>query len=424
MYEKRLLVLGGNGTGCVRLERTSGGIKADLSVSNIGGDNLLIVAMSGNERAYFLPSTLARAYGFSLPYSWELSKLTIIIAQSNKLAMYGTLMPVKLWQSQLESEINRARKIHALPEKEKKVSDFFFNIIPSDDYDDGKLAEVNYYKSNLESHNGKLAEATPPPPISEMPNNDIRPEIVENKTSHLLAPQYDSTWQEHSQRIGSDESDRVSATTETTAHCEYITSNIEGGVFDTYEIDGEQKCESLNDKIEKKYSKGTFGSYINRQKTQSLMSTSEEKNEYAKSTSEAQPLSQKEKIAPPKEDESVMPPREKKPPVLETAIFYDTVKAQVERLFARNEHHGTLERLLPESKWVRIDYDNKGKHYLVGLIGEPVRYLCYGVPSKYSPRPPVQLAGYCQWLAIDQTNPSGEGFWIMYQDAVTGRSVL
>ena len=122
--------------------------------------------------------------------------------------------------------------------------------------------------------------------------------------------------------------------------------------------------------------------------------------------------------------EPVSPLREVTPPVLEAAAFYDTVKTQLEKLFAKNEHYAVLERLLPDSRWIRVDYDNRGKFYLIGLIGEPVRYICYGVPGKYSPHPPAELAGYCQWLAVNETNPLGEGFWIMYQDAASGKSVL
>ena len=114
----------------------------------------------------------------------------------------------------------------------------------------------------------------------------------------------------------------------------------------------------------------------------------------------------------------------RKVPELGRATFYESVSDQLQKLFDKCERYTALEKLLPDSRWVKVDYDTSGRYYLVGLIGDPVRYMCYGVPGEYSPEPPPELAGYCQWLAVDPNDPAGKGFWIMYQDGVTGKSIL
>ncbi len=104
-------------------------------------------------------------------------------------------------------------------------------------------------------------------------------------------------------------------------------------------------------------------------------------------------------------------------------IFYEQIKGQLNELFGSNPQFDTLNSLMPDTKWIKVDYDGAGKYYVVGIIGEKPDYICYGVPASFTPEPPDELDGYCQWLPLDPEKPEGDGFWLMYQDAVTGKSV-
>lgn len=104
-------------------------------------------------------------------------------------------------------------------------------------------------------------------------------------------------------------------------------------------------------------------------------------------------------------------------------IFYEQVKDQLDDLFATNPKFELLEKMMPDTKWIKVDYDNNGKYYVVGLIGANPDYLCYGVPARYTPQPPQDLSGYCQWLPVDHSKPEGDGFWLMFQDAISGESI-
>lgn len=105
--------------------------------------------------------------------------------------------------------------------------------------------------------------------------------------------------------------------------------------------------------------------------------------------------------------------------------FFDGIKEQIETLFDKFPEEEILKEIIPDSKWVKIDYEEKGEYYVVGLMYEDnkIKYVCYGVPSIYSDDPPKDLKGFAQWLPIDSGKQEGFGYWLTYQDAETGENV-
>ena len=104
--------------------------------------------------------------------------------------------------------------------------------------------------------------------------------------------------------------------------------------------------------------------------------------------------------------------------------FYQEIKPQIDKLFQENKEEGYLNKIFPNSKWVKVNLDN-GDYYVFGLIyqNEDVKYICYGVPGIYQKVPPRELAGYPAWLPLDNDNQEGFGYWLTYQDAQSGESV-
>ena len=99
--------------------------------------------------------------------------------------------------------------------------------------------------------------------------------------------------------------------------------------------------------------------------------------------------------------------------------FYLRMHAEIERLLSDYPREEQLERTVHGSRWVRINYGG-GRYYVFGVIyvGQTPAYVCYGVPSKNSSRPPASLAGMASYI------PAGrQGYWVMYQNARTGESV-
>lgn len=103
--------------------------------------------------------------------------------------------------------------------------------------------------------------------------------------------------------------------------------------------------------------------------------------------------------------------------------YYDTIKDNLDKLFKQNPPETALNRALKGTRWARIMF-NDTQYYIVGVIGDTPDYIGYGVPGKYSVNPPSELAGYCQWIPLNENEPKGAGYWMMYQSAKSGESVM
>ncbi len=106
-------------------------------------------------------------------------------------------------------------------------------------------------------------------------------------------------------------------------------------------------------------------------------------------------------------------------------IFYDQVKNQLNELFSSYPEEEFLKNIIPNSKWAKVDYENNGHYYVVGLIYEEgvLKYICYGMPGMWDEKPPTEIEGATQWLPIDPSKPEGFGYYLSYQDAENGESI-
>ncbi|MBR2967868.1 MAG: hypothetical protein IKC35_03720 [Clostridia bacterium] len=102
------------------------------------------------------------------------------------------------------------------------------------------------------------------------------------------------------------------------------------------------------------------------------------------------------------------------------ATYLEKSYTQLQKLLRENERYYEIEELIPGSKFVKIRYDER-RFYVVGILGND--YICYGVPGAYSPHAPEPLKGYARWLPRQASNPLSSGFWMMYQDAITGETL-
>lgn len=113
-------------------------------------------------------------------------------------------------------------------------------------------------------------------------------------------------------------------------------------------------------------------------------------------------------------------PKEQKP------TFIDKLKPQIDKLFEANPIENNLQSLIPNSKWVKVDYEDDGDFYVFGLLYDEagqVKYVCYGVPAVFEEEAPRELSGYPIWVPLDRENYEGFGYWLTYQDASTGEPI-
>lgn len=103
--------------------------------------------------------------------------------------------------------------------------------------------------------------------------------------------------------------------------------------------------------------------------------------------------------------------------------FYDRMKDEIEKVLSDYPEERSLEETVENSRWVRINYGGE-KYYIFGVIyGEDKpKYICYGVPTTDSKRPPESLAHLATFIP---SSPEEEntGYWVTYQDANTGASI-
>ena len=101
--------------------------------------------------------------------------------------------------------------------------------------------------------------------------------------------------------------------------------------------------------------------------------------------------------------------------------FYINIRGKLEEIMTINPECKELERLIPDSKWVKVYYD-EDEYYVVGILTEEgaVKYLGYGVPGVEGIRPPKEAEELCDFLASDGEE---EGYWIMLQKADNGELV-
>ena len=99
--------------------------------------------------------------------------------------------------------------------------------------------------------------------------------------------------------------------------------------------------------------------------------------------------------------------------------FYLSVKPQLDEIFVCYPEEDMLNNLVPNSRWVRINTSDG--YYVVGLVldGDSVSYICYGVPSTDRCAPPQEIADFAVWLSLGGND--GRGYWLIYQDALTGK---
>ncbi len=97
--------------------------------------------------------------------------------------------------------------------------------------------------------------------------------------------------------------------------------------------------------------------------------------------------------------------------------FFESIKGQMDKLMTDYERDKELEKLVANSKWVRVPTEDG--YYVVGIIsndGEP-ELLCYGVPDEDNTNPPKCDKSCRQWLEVGEN----KGYWMMYQCAKTGK---
>lgn len=104
--------------------------------------------------------------------------------------------------------------------------------------------------------------------------------------------------------------------------------------------------------------------------------------------------------------------------------YYEYAKSELNEIFCKFKEDTALCSLFHDSKWAQIYY-SADKYYVVGVINKnkKPKYICYGIPANYSEHAPPELDGYCSFVPLSVFDVKGKGYWMMYQDAITGKRI-
>lgn len=94
--------------------------------------------------------------------------------------------------------------------------------------------------------------------------------------------------------------------------------------------------------------------------------------------------------------------------------YYDSVKAEISRVFVQFPPYYPLIRRYPESFFVRIDFPKSDKYFVLGVLQREgrIRYICYGLPAE---REGISDKDF---VYVDNAPTA---FWMLFQDADSGQ---
>lgn len=387
VYAKKMIVLSGSGgKGTATIERSAAGVECRLTtfqLPDLKTGHYALAVLSDRIQTFQLGSVGRLNARVRLESDTRLENLHVAVVEiTDALAvrLYGHNAASAMWESNLIDAVRRkcapelqaAQKPTVRPEQaadqpllpkysERNIADYFFDIFPtSGNYRDNAVSNVNYYAP-------EYREDTPYP-TADTPEKEDDFHSEEKQPKPLLVSESDGM---REVRQGSAPSDLERA------YLQKISSTGRTAPLQT-----ERPTEPVPERPRVALKRAAAARDI--------------------------------PAAPRVQSAAAVHLRQ--------AHFYERTATQLAQLFDRHPRHERLEKLLPGTRWVRIDFDAK-RYYAVGLVGDRPDFVCYAVPAGYTADPPVELKGYAVWVPIEPENPTGEGYWVMYQDAATGESV-
>lgn len=309
---------------------------------------------------------------FALPEGdYTAAHLVLFRTFDEEVVLYGTGASHKMWEGNLMDGFRRKEggkqatdttgKIAAPPQdfqySERKIEDYFLDIDASRYYD-GALAEVNYFDYSSRGDREKPERYYEVPP---MPSQTARQYLVKRFGD---MPQTNTEWR------------RETVAAQSAA----------------------ESADSVGTVVQ------SFGSENVAEVVAPKKSTDDETHTPPK-IKNASSYTVEQAVAAVKTD----------------AGFYATVKPQIDNLFAGGERFAPLEKALPGTRWIKADYDDSGKYYVVGLVGTAPDYIAYGVPGVYT-QTPVAFED-ADFIPLSAEDPTGDGFWVLFQSAETGKEI-
>lgn len=417
--KKLVIMTGGYSKGTLMLEKNSFGVWGRLNLFDyrIKDGDRLVVFSGGNLFVMRLSAEM-------LDSSFELGELDLDAVHAaivgDGVALYGSNCALKLRPSFIMDKVRSEER--RLIDNEKKFVKFsgreceYFHSIAPPPYNDFAIADKNYFPAYLSAVSEEEDEGAISINVGE--NSKVEKE-TEKLMPHQLEQKYLRLMQVAATIIDKNDSEIKNAAESGENEDSIVNiTDTDPPKSEKELIKEEVRIDGSDEKSEVRVGKSD-------EKSEVRIGKSDEKSEVRIKSDEKSEVRVKSDAEKPEviavAKKAVLSDLKEEQPIRgRKATYFERSSEQLGKLLAGNERFAPIERLIPGSKFVKINYDGQ-RYYLVGVIGSD--YICYGVPAMFSETPPKPLTGYARWLPCNASDPHGEGFWMMYQDGVSGETL-
>lgn len=449
-YEKKMLILSGEGKGVVLLEKSGLGVKfalrtfgvpssADLNAGIVTPNSVFVRA---------LPSTPDPSAVFYIDVP-SLDELHFAVFDT-KLRLYGAI-GAKMWESNLmdlllkhahpitTSSMPTPTALPPLSEKPKSLPLPDGTGLPQSRlsiYGDDALADNNFYtpfdiNSRMREVDGFLDKPRILDGLAPTVTPAAAPATQTDEDNKVIADDVDTNSETEVETESEAENDNEEIITEKKADTDEeideaaasLAFDIDRGLPDdiddedsTVQVDMETTAtQNISQEriVEEMASTNTMQAAVDNQPATNKPFKYEKPWELAARWLESQ--CSREPIVRATAVKKVKPKTEIR--TIREADFFERCRADVEKLFADAPADEELCKLLPDLKWVKVAMG--GHSISVGRDGDML--LCYAVLGSYEKVSP--LGAEAQWLPRLKTAPTGKGYWLIFQSLSTGEVV-
>lgn len=386
-FNYKTIILGGARSGVLSLQVCAdGSIKGKLST--LKGDQNLFLVLFDAEKSVVIESE--RFNEFDL-YGFNENNINAFLILDEKIIAHGktafgrvsdskVLETIRSYRNERKAQKTRAQNLFS-PVSEQtakseetqkpKITDYFLNI----EYDDDAVAQVNYFeqKENFS-------------PLSPFIRDSEGQEV---EVASTLSNDRDFKQEEPKKEVFSfSDSQKV-----------YPYAYERGFLRRDYFV--ESKNQTLGKALPRSRKITTRKrNSLSQKGGQSYAQTHKEDGDNSENR-----IPVMQKTPKPTQQESI--------PTIQ-ADFFEEVSGQIDALMEKYPREEELQKVIPESRWVKIALDN-GDYYVLGIVSH--LYIIYGVPGKKE-APPAELKGAI-FIPVDEK----KGYWCLIQDASTGKSI-
>ncbi|MDE7164862.1 MAG: hypothetical protein K2O04_05525 [Clostridiales bacterium] len=400
LYEKKMLILSGEGKGVVLIEKSARGLRFSLSTFDMPTCGELKAGVITRKAVFVrdLPQRDNPSAVFIVEAD-DVSDLHFAVFDA-KLRLYGT-NGKRMWESNVmdllckndrKAQIDDSPQLAALPPISTPPK-----VLPMPDgtgipqsrlelYGDEQIAESNFYTPiDLQAHLPKVDKFLEEPRVLD----GLAPMIERH------APALETTAIFDVQEV----TEEAAAPAENDGKKEGLEMNINHGKAEVTVAPARAAEQSEDGAMPAAAAAADFSARPCDMEARWLLSRSK-RTVRIESAAVKPVVSDAQKVKP-----------------LREVSFIERAAADVEKLFDNAEKDEKLCAMLPDIAWVKVPIDNNV--ISVGRGGND--FLCYAVFGTYEKVSP--LGDEAQWLPENKSIPTGKGYWLIFQSLKDGKII-